>query len=125
MSFAQAFPGSPNRMFGFFLNYTYDSDNNTISFPNTPVMPGGSLGGFSFTGSPESTWDVFGPNKTDADAPFTPSEMESATGTSTVTPEPAVMGVVAAGMVMGRRRRRVSGLRELNRQDAKTPRRSA
>jgi hypothetical protein len=52
LSYTQAFPSNPTKLNGYFLNYTFNSGADTISFPGNPVIPGASLGGFFFQGSP-------------------------------------------------------------------------
>jgi hypothetical protein len=49
LTYTQAFPGSPLKLNGYFLDFTFNSDTDTISFPGNPVIPGSSLGGFVFT----------------------------------------------------------------------------
>ena len=51
MTYTQAFPGNPIKVNGYFLDYTFNSGSDTISFPGNPVIPGAGLGGFFFTGS--------------------------------------------------------------------------
>jgi hypothetical protein len=60
LSYTQAFPNIPIKVNGYFLNYTFNSDTGDVSFPSNPVIPGTSLGGFFFQGSPSSTFFVAG-----------------------------------------------------------------
>ena len=55
MTYTQAYPANPIKVNGYYLDYTFNSDSDTVSFPGQPLIPGASLGGFFFTGSPGST----------------------------------------------------------------------
>jgi hypothetical protein len=104
MTYTQVYPNSPIKVNGYFLNYDFDSDTDTVSFPsnpnypNGPIYPGGpTLGGFFFTGSPSSTFFVAGPadpNDTGVTS-FTLGNVVTYTGTSVDVPEPASLGLIA------------------------------
>jgi len=99
LTYTQAFPGNPVKLNGYFLNYTFNSGSDTVSFPTDPVFPGAGLGGFFFTGSPASTFFVAGP--TDGTTSFTPGNVVTSSGTSTDVPEPAslsLLGVAALAL---------------------------
>jgi len=48
MAYTQAFPSNPIKVNGYYLDYTFNSDTYTVSFPGEPVIPGVSLDGFFF-----------------------------------------------------------------------------
>jgi hypothetical protein len=97
MTYTQVCPFDPTKVNGYYLDYTFNSDSDTISFPIGPRIPGVGLGGFFFAGSPSSTFFVAGPadpNGTGVTS-LTPGDVVSYTGTSTDVPEPAGIGLVA------------------------------
>jgi hypothetical protein len=112
LSYTTAFPGNPFELNGFFLDYIFNSDTDTISFPNQPIFPGAGLGGFFFAGSPSSTFFVDGPP--DGTTSFTPgsASLVHYSGTSTDVPEPtSLIGLAIlalSGLGSRRRRRQVS-----------------
>jgi hypothetical protein len=48
LTYTQAFPSNPIKVNGYYLDYTFNSDSDTVSFPGKPVIPGASLGDFFF-----------------------------------------------------------------------------
>jgi hypothetical protein len=46
MTYTQVFPSNPIKVNGYYLDYTFNSDSDTISFPSEPIIPGVGLGGF-------------------------------------------------------------------------------
>jgi hypothetical protein len=103
LTYTQAFPADPVKLNGYFLHYNYTAGN--ISFPGTPILPGGNLSGFFFDGSPSSTFFVAGPS--DGTTSFAPGNVVTYSGTSTDTPEPTTLGLMAlaaAGLCSRRRK---------------------
>jgi hypothetical protein len=45
LTYTQAFPSNPTKLNGYFLDFTFNSDTDTISFPGNPAIPGSILGG--------------------------------------------------------------------------------
>ena len=109
LSYTQAYPTGPIGLNGYFLDYTFNSGADTISFPGQPLIPGASLGGFFFPGQPGSTFLVVGP--TDGTTTFTPGDptvVMNFSGDSTDLPEPASLGLATfavCGLALRRRRR--------------------
>jgi hypothetical protein len=110
MTYMQAFPNNPVKVNGYYLDFTFNSDSDTVSIPNTPIIPGASLGNFFFTGSPGSTFLIAGP--ADPEGTGVESLMigdaDTFSGTSVDLPEPASACLLAVGSLalLGRRRRR-------------------
>jgi hypothetical protein len=110
LTYTQAFPGSPNKVNGYYLDYTFNSDTDTVTFPGSPTIPGASLGNFFFTGSPGSSFLVAGPadpEETGVDS-LTIGDADTYSGTSVDLPEPASLGLIAiavCGLNLRRRRR--------------------
>jgi hypothetical protein len=113
LTYTQAYPGNPAKLNGYFLDFTFNSDTDAISFPNSPAIPGSSLGGFNFTGSPSSTFFVDGPTDSTGTGvtSLTPGAGQvTFSGTSTDVPEPSgvAVAVLAASASLLRRRRELS-----------------
>jgi hypothetical protein len=102
LTYTQAFPSGPiGGKNGYFLDYNYNGVD--ISFPSAPILPGGNLSGFFFTGSPSSMFFVAGPS--DGTTSFAPGSVVTYSGTSTDTPEPTTLGLIAlCGIITLRRR---------------------
>jgi hypothetical protein len=113
LSYTQAFPGAPTKLNGYFLNFTFDSDTDTISYPGAPIIPGAGLDGFFFTGDPSSTYLVLGPadSSRDGTSSFTEGSVDTYGGTSTDLPEPTGIGLAVLGIIRiaHRRERRERG----------------
>jgi hypothetical protein len=111
LTYTQAFPSSPVKVNGYFLDYAYDGTDISFpgapTFPGNPIFPSQPLDGFFFTGSPSSTFLVAGP--ADGTTTFAPGDVVTYSGTSTDTPEPTTLGLIclAAMGLMGRRREKV------------------
>jgi hypothetical protein len=109
MTYTQAFPSDPIKVNGYYLDYTFNSDGDTVSFPASPLVPGESLGGFFFAGDPGSTFLLAGPadpEGTGVDS-LTIGDADTFSGTSVDLPEPASLGLVAiavCGLTQRRRR---------------------
>ncbi|MGD0769236.1 MAG: PEP-CTERM sorting domain-containing protein [Tepidisphaeraceae bacterium] len=113
MTHTQVFPNGPIKVNGYYLDYTFNSDSDTVSFPAGPVIPGAGLGGFFFTGSPGSTFFVAGPADPEGTGTLslTPGSVDTYSGTSVDLPEPASLGLVAiavCGLNLRRRRRQIA-----------------
>jgi hypothetical protein len=55
MTWNQAFPSDPIKVNGYFDSYIWNSGAQTVSYPSSPVCPGGPVfGGFFFQGTPSS-----------------------------------------------------------------------
>jgi hypothetical protein len=112
LTYTQAFPSDPIKVNGYFLDYTFNGTD--ISLSGSPIFPGNPIGGFFFTGSPSSTFFVAGPS--DGTTSFAPGSVVTYSGTSTDTPEPTtlgVMGLAAAGLMGSRRRIRQAHRRRI------------
>jgi hypothetical protein len=46
MTYTQAFPNNPIKVNGYYLDFTLNSDTDTVTFPSTPIIPGAGLGNF-------------------------------------------------------------------------------
>lgn len=96
LSFVQVTGDSHVTVNGYFNNYTYDSGSGLVSLPSDPIKPGDPIrSGFSFTGSPNSTFLAVGP--ADGTQPFQLGAVQSFGGVATV-PEPGTVTLTLLGL---------------------------
>jgi hypothetical protein len=112
LTYDQAYPSQPVRVNGYFLDYSYDSGSGDVTFPSNPTLPlpgGSALGGFFFTGAPDSTFIAGGPD--DVSTPTPTSDFQSFSATAVDVPEAGTfqfMFLSVAGAALLRRRSRHS-----------------
>jgi hypothetical protein len=94
LTYLQAYPEDPTSVNGYFLNYTFNSGAQTVSFPNSPFFPANPLfGGFFFQGTPDSDFLVVGPPTNSASGPTAVTSLQTLQGQSVDVPEPSTIAL--------------------------------